>query len=75
MKVLEETGGNYRNDYQENLPIGLAFILDGCRFSIFRVNEEDDVITCVSRTHGFTNFGFEKLEELLEEGRAFFVLE
>lgn len=75
MKVLEETGGFYRNDHYENLPIGLAFILDGCRFSIFRVNEEDDVITCVSRTHGFTYFGFEKLEELLEEGRAFFVLE
>lgn len=75
MKVLEETGGNYRDDNHENLPIGLAFIIDGCRYSIFRVNEEDDVIICVSRTNGFTYFGFEKLEELLEEGRAFFVLE
>ncbi|TRZ40223.1 hypothetical protein CEQ21_04590 [Niallia circulans] len=75
MKVFEKTGGVPRNDNRENLPLGLAIILDGCRFSIFNIDEEKDVITCVSRTHGFSYLGFEELEELLEEGNAFLVMD
>ncbi|MCT2345838.1 hypothetical protein [Niallia taxi] len=75
MKVFEKTSGFYSNDNHANLPLGLAIILDGCRYTIFSVDEENDVITCVSRTHGFTYLEFEELEAFLEEGRAFLVID
>lgn len=70
MKYDNKTGEFYSNDNHEDFPIGMKFTLDGFRFSVCRVDDIDNIITCVSKTHGFTYINLEKLKELLENGEA-----
>ncbi|TRZ39756.1 hypothetical protein CEQ21_02070 [Niallia circulans] len=72
MKVIQEAAEFHSNEYHEILSLGLAFVLNGKRFSVLHVYVVADVITCVSKTEGFA---YDELEEFLEEGRAYIVFD
>jgi len=75
LKVMEEAAELHSNEYLEVLSLGLAFVLNSKRFSVLNVDVVANVITCVSKTEGFAYFGFDELEEFLEEGRAYIVFD
>mgnify|MGYP001035351159 CR=1 FL=1 len=66
----QETGESYSNDKHPDFPIGMKFELNENIYTIYRVNDITDIITCVSPKSGFQYIGLTKLKELIENGKA-----
>lgn len=73
MPYNHDTGERYSNDKHPEFPVGNNFMLNDTRYSIYRVDDIDNVITCVSKKYGFTYIKLGKLRDLLESGEAVFV--